>query len=193
MRAIFYKLSALACLGLFFAACQPSSAPRIVSSGDRPPPAIRPVPPISSSGQPANLQELGWELQSGAKQKLSDLRGKVVVLDFWATYCPPCLEEIPHLVELQSKHRTQGLNVIGLNVGGDEDRPRIPGFVKKLNIKYDLGYPQDELVSFLFGDSTDIPQTFVFDRNGKLLRNFTGYSPLIKAGLDEAVEQALAN
>jgi len=151
------------------------------------------MPPVSSSGRPVNLPDLGWELQSGAKQKLSDYKGKVVVLDFWATYCPPCLEEIPHLVELQNKHGSKGLSVIGLHVGGDEDRPKIPGFVKKLNIQYDLGYPQDELVSFLFGDTDVIPQTFVFGRDGKLLRNFSGYGPQIKTDLDAAVEQALAN
>ncbi len=151
------------------------------------------MPPLSSSGKPVNLPDLGWELQSGAKQKLADYKGKVVVLDFWATYCPPCLEEIPHLVELQDKHGSKGLSVIGLHVGGEDDRPNIPGFVKKLSIQYDLGYPQEELVSFLFGGTDAIPQTFVFDRSGKLLQSFTGYNAQIKADLDQAVQQALAN
>lgn len=193
MRSIIYKFTVFVIAGSLLAACRPASAPKIISQSNRLPQTSRPMPPVSSSGQPVNLQELGWELQSGAKQNLSDHKGKVVVLDFWATFCPPCLEEIPHLVELQNKHKGEGLNVIGLNVGGDEDRPKIPAYVKKLNIGYDLGYPQDELVSFLFGDNDIIPKTFVFDRSGKLVRGFTGYDAQIKAELDEAVRLALAN
>lgn len=193
MNRLICKLSAFLFLGMFFTACQPSSAPKIISSGNRPPQTGRPMPPLSSDGKTVNLQDLGWQLQSGARQKLSDHKGKVIVLDFWATYCDPCLREIPDLVELQNKHKDEGLAVIGLNVGGDEDRPYIPNFVKKLNIQYDLGYPDEELVSFLFRGVTDIPQTFVFGRDGSLVKSFLGYSPQIKADMDEAVRQALAN
>lgn len=193
MRSIIYKLPAFIFLSLFFTACQPASAPKIVSSGSPQPQTSRAAAPVPPPIQTADIEKLGWQLQSGAKQTLSDYKGKVVVLDFWATYCPPCLDEIPHLVNLQTKHQNEGLRVIGLHVGGDDDRPFVPGFVAKLKIQYDLGYPQPELVDALFNGTDVIPQTFVFDRNGKLVRNFSSYSVEVREELDEAVRQALAN
>ena len=193
MKFITYKLSAFIFLSLFFTACQPSSAPKIVSSGNPSPQTGRSAAPVSPPIKTAGIEKLGWQLQSGAKQTISDYKGKVVVLDFWATYCSPCLDEIPHLVNLQTKYQNEGLRVIGLHVGGDDDRPFVPDFVRKLKIQYDLGYPQPELVNVLFNGTTDIPQTFVFDRNGKLVQNFTGYSFEVRDDMDEAVQQALAN
>jgi thiol-disulfide isomerase/thioredoxin len=175
-----------------FAGCQSKSAPKIISPAGKLPQTRVPMPPLSSSGKNLKLEELGWQMEDGIKQKLADHKGKVLVLDFWATYCPPCIEEIPHLTELHDKHAADGLTVIGLNVGGDEDKPEIPAFVKKLSIKYALGYPEDDLTTFLFAGRDAIPQTFVFGRDGKLAANFTGYDPQIKDELDKAVGRELA-
>ena len=78
--------------------------------------------PVASGGAPRG----GWTQLDGRRESLEDLRGQVVVLDFWATYCPPCREEIPHLVRLQKQFGAQGFKVIGLNVGGEQDRPKVP-------------------------------------------------------------------
>jgi cytochrome c biogenesis protein CcmG/thiol:disulfide interchange protein DsbE len=177
---------------IFFAACAPSSAPRIVTQGNTTPAANTTTPTTTTQKPAADFTKLGWELQSGATQKMADYRGKVLVLDFWATYCPPCLEEIPDLQKLQNDNKAQGLIVIGLNVGGPDDEPKIPAFVKKLHIKYDLGFPEDDLVDALLR-GTAIPQTFVFGRDGKLVNNFTGYGPAIKEGMEKTVQEALAN
>lgn len=168
------------------AACRPSAAP--ISVSNRPVsvndiPTNLPLPPTT------NIESMSWQIDGGNRQTIKDLRGKVVVLDFWATYCPPCLEEIPHLVELQNKH--QDLQVVGLHAGGDDDRPNVPLFVAKLKMNYPLGYPQDELTDLLFNGDDRIPQTFVFDKNGKLVKKIVGFDARIKTELDEAVEQAL--
>lgn len=177
---------------LFFvfacAACRPSAAP--VSVSDRPvsvngiPQTNLPMPPLE------NIENLGWQTSAGNRQTLRQLKGKVVVLDFWATYCPPCLEEIPHLVTLQNKY-ADDLTVVGLHVGGDEDRPKIPAFVEKLKINYTLANPEDGLTQSLLGNDYAIPQTFVFDRNGRLIKKTVGFDAQIKAELDAAIEQAL--
>jgi len=194
MTSRFYTLLTLAALSLFLMACQPASAPRIVSSNNRPAGMNRPGQPVAPTPvSTVEIGNLGWKLSKGARQTLADYQGKVVVLDFWATYCPPCLEEIPHLVALQEKHQKEGLNIIGLNVGGDEDRPLVPDFVKKLKIQYDLGEPEQDLVETLFNGTDVIPQTFVFDRKGKLVRNFSGYGSDVRDEMDKAVQQALAN
>ena len=154
------------------ASCRPSAAP--VSISDKPVSinGIRrtnlPMPPIK------NIETLGWNTFSGEQEKLGGFKGKVVVLDFWATYCPPCLEEIPHLIELQKKHAD--LQIVGLHVGGDEDRPKVPMFVDKLKINYRLAYPEDALTQALLGDDNAIPQTLVFDRDGNLVKKITGFN-----------------
>ena len=133
-----------------------------------------------------------WTTFDGQVQKLKDHQGKAVILDFWATYCPPCIEEIPHLMELQDKHGSENLVVVGLHVGGDEDRPKVPAFVERLKITYPLAYPEDALSSFIFGSDTAIPQTAIFDRKGRLVKKIAGFDPSIKVQLDEAVSAAVA-
>ncbi len=133
---------------------------------------------------------MSWTGFDGSIQKLKDLRGKAVILDFWATYCLPCIEEIPHLKELKSKYGNE-LHIVGLHVGGDEDKPKVPEFVEKLKIDYPLAYPENELTSFVFGADTAIPQTAIFDREGRMVKKITGFDEKIKVDLDAAVEQAV--
>lgn len=173
---------------LCFVSCRPAATP--VSISNRPvsindvPQTNLPLPPTK------NVGNLGWQTFAGESEKLADLKGKVVVLDFWATYCPPCLEEIPHLNELHNKYG-KNLQIVGLHVGGDEDRPKVPGFVKKLKINYPLATPEDELISVLFGSDDAIPQTFVFDRQGKLVKKIVGFDEIEKENLNDAILQAL--
>lgn len=134
----------------------------------------------------------GWTQPDGRRVRLEDLRGQVVVLDFWATYCPPCREEIPHLVKLQKQYGPQGFKVIGLNVGGEEDRPKVPEFVKLYGIQYQLAEPDPETVRLFFGADDSIPQTFVIDRQGRLVRHFVGYDSEVASELDRAIADALA-
>ena len=124
--------------------------------------------------------------------KMADYAGKVLVLDFWATYCPPCREEIPQLIELQRRYGPEGLSIIGLNVGGPDDRPKVPGFVRDYRIQYSLGYPDTELVNLYLGNNDVIPQTIVFDRKGRLVKHFVGYDQTLHAELEQAIQTALA-
>ncbi len=169
-------------------ACRPAAAP--VSISNKPvsinniPRTNLPLPVLK------NTENLGWKSFAGENVKLADLKGKVVVLDFWATFCPPCLEEIPHLNELQSKHG-ESLQIVGLHIGGAEDEARVPEFVQKLKIVYSLAYPEDALSNALMGADNSIPQTFVFDKNGKLVKKLVGFDNFIKADLDNAIEQAV--
>lgn len=164
------------------------------------------APPVSVGNKPVSVNdkplrdapsrplkpvaEMSWTTFEGPVQKLKDFQGKVVILDFWATYCPPCIEEIPHLIELK---RTYGedLVVIGLHVGGEEDRPKVPEFVERLKITYPLATPEDALTSFIFGQESAIPQTAIFDRSGKLVKKIVGFNSEIKAELDNAVASAI--
>jgi cytochrome c biogenesis protein CcmG/thiol:disulfide interchange protein DsbE len=179
----FLLLSFALCLA---AGCRPAAAPVSVSNK---PVSVNGVPQTNLPMPMKNVETLGWDTFEGIPEKMGEYKGKVVVLDFWATYCPPCLEEIPHLVQLQNNNAD--LRVIGLHVGGEEDRPKVPAFVEKLKINYTLAYPEDTLSSALMGAESAIPQTFVFDRDGKLVKKFVGFNRQIKSELDTAIQEAL--
>ena len=83
------------------------------------------------------------------------------------------------------------LAVIGLHVGGEEDKPKVPEFVERLKIDYTLAYPEDALTAFVFGQDSAIPQTAIFDREGRLVKKITGFSEQIRTELDQAVETAV--
>jgi thiol-disulfide isomerase/thioredoxin len=172
--------------------CRPAAAP--VSISDKPV-SINDIPLDAPPTKP--IEEMTWTVFDGKTNvdaelvKLKDLQGKAVILDFWATYCPPCIEGIPHLIELQKRYGKENLEIVGLHVGGEEDRPKVPEFAEKLKIDYPLATPEGELTRFIFGRESAIPQTAVFDRNGKLVKKITGFNEKIKFELDAAVEQAV--
>jgi thiol-disulfide isomerase/thioredoxin len=124
----------------------------------------------------------------GSVDTLKDLKGKVVVLDFWATYCPPCIEEIPHLNALQAKYGAENLEIVGLHVGGPDDRPRVPAFLEKVKINYSLATPEEAMVAFVFSETDLIPQTLVLDRSGNLAKKFVGFDENVKKDLDKMIE-----
>jgi thiol-disulfide isomerase/thioredoxin len=132
-----------------------------------------------------------WTLDNNQRAALSDYKGKVVVLDFYATWCEPCRAETPHLVRLQNEYGPKGFQVIGLNVGGDEDRYQVPAYAREFNIQYPLAYPDDDLVTKYLSDNENIPQSFVFDRNGNLLKRFVGYSSRSGMELDTVIKTAV--
>jgi thiol-disulfide isomerase/thioredoxin len=171
------------------------AASAAASARAKPPRTNLPMPPVAAThGDAAAVAAPpgAWTQLDGRRARLEDLRGQVVVLDFWATYCPPCREEIPHLVRLQKQLGPQGFKVVGLNVGGEEDRPKVPDFVRQYGIQYQLAEPDDETVRLFLADNDAIPQTFVLDRRGRLIRHFVGYDDEVAAELEEAVNEALS-
>src|SRR5688572_30081049 len=115
------RIFTLLTLSVFVIGCRPSAPP--VAVGNKPV-SINGVPAQDAESQPLKpVGEMSWTGFEGTVQKLKDHRGKVVILDFWATYCPPCIEEIPHLMELQAKYGAENLVIVGLHVGGEDDRP----------------------------------------------------------------------
>ena len=152
-----------------------------------PPGTAFPMPPTNGG----TINNLGWTFEGGRRNQFGDFKGKVLVLDFYATWCEPCRRSVPHLIELQKKYEDQGLHVIGLNVGGPDDEARVPDFAKEFGIQYTLAQPDEELATLLLGNSDAIPQTFVFDRQGQLARRLIGYGETGGQQIDSAVEAAL--
>ena len=109
-----------------------------------------------------------WELKDleGKPVKLSDFKGKVVLLNFWATWCPPCREEIPDLIALQKQYAPQGLVVIGVSVdrGGSAG---VQAFAKRMKINYPV-VMGNEKTAAAYGDFDVIPTTFFINRQGEI-------------------------
>ncbi|MDP2911458.1 MAG: TlpA disulfide reductase family protein, partial [Candidatus Omnitrophota bacterium] len=95
----------------------------------------------------------------GAEIKLSDFKDKVVIIDFWATWCPPCKAEIPHFIDLYSQYKDQGLEIIGISLDFNGEKI-LPAFVSKNNINYTILLGGEE-VSDLYGGIAAIPTTFI--------------------------------
>lgn len=151
----------------------------------------KPVRQVAPAGPIAAIVPGGWTLDNKQRAKLSDYKGKVVVLDFYATWCDPCRAETPRLVELQRQYAAQGLQVIGLNVGGEDDREEVPAYAKEFGIQYPLAFPDNELADGYLGDDQNIPQAFVFDRNGNMVKRFVGYTESSGSELERVVKTLL--
>ena len=145
------------------------------------------MPPVTSNGS----AELGWTSVDGKRISLAEQRGKVVVLDLYATWCEPCRQSIPHLISLHERYKEKGLVLVGLNVGGPDDRVKVADFAKQLSISYPLGFPDQALTDLLISDNNRIPQTFVFDRDGQLLKRYIGYDDSIPSQLEQLIQSAL--
>jgi thiol-disulfide isomerase/thioredoxin len=131
----------------------------------------------------------------GRTIKLSNYRGKVVVIDFWATWCPPCRLETPQLARLARENRDRGLEVIGMHIDdrGKSSPDDIRKFIDHYGIDYTVGLATDDMfTSYLGRDDDTIPQTLVFGRDGRLIKHLIGYDQSGGKALDEAVNQALA-
>jgi peroxiredoxin len=108
---------------------------------------------------------------TGHKLRLSDYRGKVVVLDFWATWCDPCKEEIPHFIELQNNYASQGLQVLGISM--DDDEPPVREFQQQFKMNYPVALGSSELAD-QYGGILGLPITFVIDRSGRIAARHIG-------------------
>jgi cytochrome c biogenesis protein CcmG/thiol:disulfide interchange protein DsbE len=102
---------------------------------------------------------------------LSQLKGQVVVLNFWATWCPPCIEEMPSLMEMQQRMKSKGVTVLAVSVDADESSYH--QFLKEHNVNLLSVRDADMKSNSLYGTSK-FPETYIIDRNGVVRRKFIG-------------------
>jgi thiol-disulfide isomerase/thioredoxin len=126
----------------------------------------------------------------GPDISLADLRGKVVLINLWASWCGPCKAELPFLADLERAYRGKGLTVIGMNVEAGDDQKIIEAFRRDLKIEFALVRGSKELEQQLV-DLTGmdrIPQSFLIGRDGKLLTYYNGYSPRTARSMRQTLE-----
>ncbi len=123
-----------------------------------------------ANSAPATMEPApDWSLKDldGKMVKLADFKGKVVILNFWATWCPPCRAEIPDFVSLQKEYATKGLAIVGVSL--DQNGPNVvKSFVKKFGINYPVVMGSAEAAA-AYGGIEVVPTTFVIDRAGQVV------------------------
>jgi peroxiredoxin len=124
----------------------------------------------------------------GQPVKLSDYRGKAVLLNFWATWCGPCKVEMPWFVDLQKQYGSQGLQIIGVAMD-DSGKDAIDKFAKEMGVNY-LIVQGKEAVGDAYGGVLGLPTTFFIDRNGKIIDSSSGL--IGKGEIEDNIKKALA-
>lgn len=191
-------------LGILCAAgCQQKSVLDASAQLAPTPKPVRPVPtplPLKvGKAAPADAsQAKDFELTmlDTSKRPLSQVlgQGKIVVVNFWATWCGPCRREIPDLIALKKEYQGKDVEIVGLSIEDPQQfQELVKGFAKQYEINYQVGYSSMEM--FMLFNGTDprrgIPQTFIFGKDGKLLQHIRGLRPAFKDYVREVIEEAL--
>lgn len=169
----------------------PLSSPKNSTATYRPPSSSSALPPVDSRALTSTAT-----LLEGGSARVQDLLGRdrVVLLNFWATWCAPCRREIPELVAIQREMRSKGIEVIGLTVEDPAvDRARVESFTRQFSINYRVGFLPEEMFR-LFNVSDPrgpIPQTFIFDRQGRLVDHLKGFRRDFRQWAEGALQYAL--
>lgn len=134
---------------------------------------------VNSNGPAANFT---LKSADGENIRLSEHRGEVVLLNFWASWCGPCRQEMPHLEAMHRKYTELGFTVFGVNV--EQDREMADRILIDIPVTFPILFDDDNVVSELYGVDA-MPTTLLIDRNGEIRYLHRGY----KAGYEEAYEQ----
>ena len=129
------------------------------------------------------------EMLDGSRITLSDLRGKVVLVSFWATWCPPCRQEMSHL-QKDVIDRFAGEDLVVLPISRGEERKTVENFIEKMGYTFPVGLDGDQSIYKKYA-SNYIPRSFVVGRDGKVVYVAVGYDEQIAKEIDAAISEAL--
>jgi len=187
------QLGVIVIFGLIAAGCGGQGAP-----GAGPAPAVAgtsgsesaPAAPTSSGAKPPDFE---LPTLDGQSVRLSDHLGKdVVLIDFWATFCDPCLASMPHLDELYRKHKDEGFVVLGISIDGPDSIAQVKGTVAKLGVSFPILLDQETRVVGLYNPKTSAPYSVLIGRDGGIIAKKEGYTTGDSSAVDKDVEAALA-
>ena len=150
------------------------------------------VPELPQPNGAGETPEMVVPMLNGGPIKLSSLRGKVAIIDFFRSSCPHCQQHAPHMAEVYNQFRAQGLTVLGLAGDQPEESQNVRAFIKQYKIAYPIGFITAETIGY-YADSHDhgVPQVVLFGANGKMVRRWIGWGPDSTKELIAAVQEQL--
>lgn len=134
--------------------------------------AVAPVGALQAASLNEKAPDFALKSRAGTNLRLSELRGQVVMINFWASWCGPCRQEMPLLEKLYRRYKKLGFTLLGVNV--EKDSRAAQAFLKDINVSFPILYDKENSVSRLYQVS-GMPSTVVVDRDGKLRYRHTGY------------------
>ena len=136
----------------------------------------------------ANAPDFTLRSVGGANVRLAEQRGQVVMVNFWATWCTPCLQEMPHLSRLYERYRASGFVLLGVNI--DDDPRAAADLAAKLGVKFPVLLDTDRRVSRAY-DMSAMPATLLIDRDGRVRHIHRGYRDGVEQTYEEQVRSLL--
>jgi peroxiredoxin len=146
------------------------------------------TPTVPASTSPETAPAFTLKTLDGGHVSLADYKGKVVLVNFWATYCVPCKTETPWFVQLQKEHGAEGLQVIGITMDEPENK-HLPKFVADMGVNYPIAFGDYDLAD-TYDHVQALPVTFLITRDGKIAKTIRGIES--KEKLDADVTKLLA-
>lgn len=150
--------------------------------------------PSSASSEKRGATPPDFELDTlkGDTVRLSDHLGKdVVLIDFWATFCDPCLASMPHLDDLYKKYKDQGFVVLGISIDGPDSLARVKTEVAKLGVTFPILLDTETRVVSLYNPKTSAPYSVLIGRNGSVIAKKEGYTTGDSGALEKDIVSAL--
>lgn len=199
MKNLFTNIVLLVALSIAFSsftACTNTASTKQVPVDNTAKPSADKDTTATKSGDfplaPTGIIQADIKALDGSTFKLADKKGKVLLVNMWATWCGPCVAEMPELVKMQDEYRDQGFEVIGLNQS-DENAELIKSFATKHNLNYQLGWSDNALYAE-FNKITrlnGIPQTILINREGLMTGVFAGGGNTVVAKMKETVKKTV--
>jgi thiol-disulfide isomerase/thioredoxin len=146
-------------------------------------------PPAPSGIMQGDIKDL-----DGNTFKLEDKKGKVLLVDLWATWCGPCRDAMPDLIALQDKYRDKNFEIIGLDTDEEETPEQIKAFAQTKKLNYQLGYADAKMMSEFIKVTRlqGIPQSILINRDGRMVGIFPGGGARVMAQIKETVEKTVS-
>jgi cytochrome c biogenesis protein CcmG, thiol:disulfide interchange protein DsbE len=141
-------------------------------------------------GNPA--PDFAVKVVAGSKGTVSlkSLRGKVVLVDFWGTFCEPCKKSFPKLQDLNTKYGASGLRIVGISEDEADDKDKIPGFADTYGAKFTLGWDEDKAIAKAYKPET-MPSSFLIDKKGVIRFAHVGYHDGEEVRVEKEVKELL--
>jgi peroxiredoxin len=146
------------------------------------------LPAFGAEGNKAAATDFTLTTIDGKTVSLSDYLGKkVILLNFWATWCTPCKHELPHLQALYEKHKDEGLVVLGIAIDGPETVASVAPFARRQKLSYPVLLDLETRAVSLYNPRADAPFNVLIDRNGRIVSSRDGFN----AGDEKAIEKSV--